>query len=297
MSLLPSIFNLPFVKEAMLYAASRTTHLRRGPSDTLARLLRYPKIPGTIPWARNTVALADSKIAVVTTAGYYAKGQPAFLEGSPAGDWTFRVIHRDIPLTKLILSNHTVDRRPALLDPNLLFPLDRLADLKNQGIIGSVANNHYSFYSFTARPNRVIDGSAKDTARRIRYEGVDKVIILTASILSQEIAFLVQRAIEDEGVPTVSLAYTPQAVEAFRPARACLMSKGSLFRQEEYLERDVQMNLLCFMLAQFEEMTEPGSVKKVVFTLPAGERHRSPVPPSRPRPENAPAPPQKDFFE
>ncbi len=294
MSLLPSVFNLPFVKESALYLSSRTTHLRRGPSDTLARLLRYPKLPGSIPWARNTVALADSKIALVTTAGFYAKGQPPFLEGSPAGDWTFRVIHKDMALSKLILSHHTVDRRPALLDPNVLLPLDRLADLKAQGAIGSIANNHYSFYSFTARPNRLVDGSAKDAARRIRYEGVDKVLILTSSILSQEIAFLVQRAIEDEGVPTVSLAYTQQALESFRPPRACFMGKGSFFRQEEYLEPDVQMNLIRFMLAQFEEMTEPGSVKKVVFTLPPSERPRSSAPtPSRSKPDSS----GKDLFE
>lgn len=294
MSLLPSVFNLPFIKEAALYASSRTTHLRRGPSDTLARLLRYPKLPGSIPWARNTVALADSKVAIVTTAGFYAKGQPAFLEGSPAGDWTFRVIHKDMALPKLLLSHHTVDRRPALLDPNVLLPLDRLADLKNQGAIGSIANNHYSFYSFTTRPNRLVDGSAKDAARRIRYEGVDKVLILTSSILSQEIAFLVQRAIEDEGVPTVSLAYTQHALESFRPPRACFMSKGSFFRQEEYLEPDVQMNLIRFMLAQFDEMTEPGSVKKVVFTLPPGERLRTPAPPAaRTKSESS----GKDLFE
>lgn len=287
MSLTTSVFNLPFVKESALFLASRTTHLRRGPSDTLARLLRYPKLPGSIPWARNTVALADSKIAVVTTAGFYMKGQPPFLENSPAGDWTFRVIHKDMALNKLALSSHTVDRRAASLDPNMLLPLERLADLKNQGLIGSVANNHYSFYSFTARPNRLMDGSAKDTARRIRYEGVDKVILLTSSILSQEIAFLTQRAIEDEGVPTVSLGYTHEAIEAFRPPRVCLMAKGSLFRQEEYLDADVQMNLLRFMLSQFDEMTEPGAVKKVVFTLPTGERVRSAPAAIKPKPDAA----------
>jgi D-proline reductase (dithiol) PrdB len=295
MSLFASVFNLPFVKESALYISSRTTHRRRGPSDTLARLLRYAKLPGSVPWARNLVPLADSKIAIVTTAGYYAKGQPAFLENSPAGDWTFRVIPRDMTLSKLILSNHTVDRRPALLDPNLLLPLDRLNDLKTQGVIGSIAANHYSFYSFTTRPNRVVDGSAKDAARRIRYEGVDKVVILTASIQSQEIAFLVQRAIEDEGIPTVSLAYTQEAVESLRPPRACILTKGSLFRQSQYLEPDVQMNLLRFMLAQFDEMTEPGSLKKVVFTLPSGERPRitPPAGPFRARPEGS----QKDLFE
>lgn len=298
MSLLASVFNLPFIKESALYLTSRTTHRRRGPSDSLARLLRYPKIAGTIPWARNTVALSDSKVAIVTTAGYYAKGQPAFLEHSPAGDWTFRVIHKDIALSKLLLSHHTVDRRPALLDPNLLFPLERLTELKNQGVIAAVAANHYSFYGFSARPNRVMDGSAKDAARRIRYEGVDKVILLTASVLSQEIAFLVQRAIEDEGVPTVSLAYTPHAVEAFRPARACLMSKGSLFRQPEYLDPDVQTNLLRFMLAQFDEMNEPGSLKKVVFSLPSGERPRPSSAPARSKtPDAAPSTSQKDLFE
>lgn len=295
MSLFASAFNLPFIKESSLFVSSRTTHLRRGPSDTLSRLLRYPKLTASIPWARNAVALANSKVAIVTTAGYHSKGQPPFLEGSPAGDWTFRVIPRDMPLNKLILSHRTVDRRPALLDPNLLLPLDRLNDLKTQGFIGSVAANHYSFYSFTTRPNRVVDGSAKDTARRIRYEGVDKVLILTSSILSQEIAFLVQRAIEDEGVPTVSLAYTQEAVESLRPPRACILTKGSLFRQSEYLEPDVQMNLLRFMLNQFDDMAEPGSLKKVVLTLPTGERPRpQPTPPGRTRPDTGS---QKDLFE
>lgn len=296
MSLFAALFNLPFVKETAFYVSSRTTHLRRGPSDTLSRLLRYPKLAGSVPWARSTVALADSKVAVVTTAGYHLKGQPPFLENSPAGDWTFRAIPRDMALGKLLLSHRTVDRRPALLDPNLLLPLDRLNDLKAQGFIGSVAANHYSFYSFTTRPNRVVDGSAKDVARRIRYEGVDKVLVLTSSVQSQEIAFLVQRAIEDEGVPTVSLAYTPEAVESLRPPRACILTKGSLFRQSAYLDPDVQRNLLRFMLGQFDEMTEPGSLKKVVLTLPPGERPRpapSAVPPPRPRPEGS----QKDLFE
>jgi D-proline reductase (dithiol) PrdB len=293
MSLLPSLFNIPFLKESALYALSRTTHRRRGPSDTLAKMLRYPKIPGSIPWTRSSVPLAASKIAVVTTAGFYAKGQSPFLEGSPAGDWSYRVIPREIPVGKLNWSKFTVDKRLGLLDPNMLLPLDRLAELKEQGVVGSLAANHYSFYSFTARPNRVVDGSAKDAARRIRYEGVDKVIVLTSSVLSQEIAFLVQRAIEDEGVSTVSLSYTQGAIEAFSPPRSCLMSKGSIFRQEEFLDKDIQMNLLKFMLAQFDESTDAGSVKKVVFSLTSGERPRGPVVPIKTRPAGS----QKDLFE
>ena len=240
-------------------------------SDSVASLIRCRRVSG-IPWARNTTALSKSKVALVTTAGFFIKGQPPFNEANVLGDFGFRTIHRDIALSKLTLAKYMVDRRLALLDPNMLFPISRLMELQRQGFIKEVAANHFSFYGYVFNLNRIMDGSAKDVARRLRYEGVDKVLVMTTSILSQEIALLVQRSIEEEGIPTVSLVYTEDAIAALKPPRTCLLAKGSLCRLEEYLDEDVQMNLVKFMLNQFDSAKNPGTVKKLVIKTPLSKR-------------------------
>jgi len=224
------------------------------------------------PWVRNTTPLSASSVAIVTTAGYFVKGQPPFHKSSLFGDFSFRAIHRDIPPTRLALSKYGVDRRLALLDVNMLFPVERLKELQRQGFIKSVAEQHYSFFSFAADLSRVGEGSGKDVARRLRYEGVDKALVITASAISQNTALIVQRVIEEEGIPTVSLCYSREAAAALKPPRSCLVSKGSLFRQEQYLDEDVQMNLVKFMLKQFDVMQEPGSLSPLVLAAPAASR-------------------------
>ena len=260
-------------------------------SDRLASLIPVRCMPGT-PWVRNQTALSDSVVALVTTAGVTVKGQPAFREGLIGGDFEFRMMHRDVVPQKLSFSKYMIDRRLALLDANILFPLERLRELAQEGVIKGVSEHHFSFYGYASDPNRIMDGSAKDVARRLRYEGVDKVLVMTATVLSQEIAFLVQRAIEEEGIPTVSLAYTEEAVQALKPPRACLLKKGSLSRQEAYLEEGLQMNLLRLMLNQFDAIQVPGTLMPVTLEMPLMSSARTKAS-AHPRAHSV----QKDLFQ
>jgi D-proline reductase (dithiol) PrdB len=220
-------------------------------SDDLARDM------GTVlftdsPWAESQVPLRDSKIALVTTAGYCVKGQEPFREQKFRGDFAYRALPRDITLSRLSVGRALLDHRLPLLDPNILFPIDRLKELKEEGVVKDVALNHYSFSGYCTDYDPLVGGSAKEVARRLRYEGVDKVVVIAASILSQETAVLVQRVIEEDGLPTVSLLYTAEAVKNLKPPRACLLGKASLYRLEEYLDKAAQRRLLLRLLEQFE---------------------------------------------
>lgn len=293
------LFRIPVIKMAVIYFVRHVTHRRKGVPDGWAALLPVTR-SAQVSWCRNSLPLSDSTVAVVTTAGIFVKGQEAFKEGLFDGDFSYRALHRDLAVSKFSFSRSGMDCRLAMLDFNLLFPIQRLMELKKSGVIRDVAMTHYSFFSHSFRTNRIIDGSGKEVARRLRYEGVDKVLVMTSSVLSQELAFLVQRSIEEEGIPTVSLAYTPEAVKALKPPRACLLGPRSLVLREEYLDADLQMNLVRFMLNEFERITEPGSLRPVALSTPAPRRE--PIPPAeavsrpaaeRPRDKG----PQKDLFE
>lgn len=197
--------------------------------------------------------MASSKVALVTTGGFYVKGQEPLKEQKFHGDFGYRILPRDITLSRLSIGRTLLDHRLPLLDPNILLPIDRLKELKEEGVIKEVALNHYSFSGFCSDTEPLTGGSAKEVARRLRYEGVDKTIVIAASILSQETAVQVQRVIEEEGIPTVSLLYSADAAKNLKPPRALILPQSSsLYRLEEYLDKAAQKKLLLALLRQFE---------------------------------------------
>ena len=211
------------------------------------------------PWTENTVPLRESKVALVTTGGLFVKGQEPLRDSKFRGDFAHRRISRDIPVSKLGLGKSLLDHRLPLLDPNIILPIDRLKELKDEGFIKEVALNHYSFSAYCTDYAPLAGGSAKEVSRRLRYDGVDKVVVIAASILSQETAVLIQRAIEDDGIPTVSLLYTEEAIRNLKPPRSCVLKKGSLCSLEGYLDTDAQKGLLMTLLRQMDIMKRGSS--------------------------------------
>lgn len=84
--------------------------------------------------------LRESRIAIVTTGALHSVDE----QRVERGDHSFRVITRDQQL-HLANSSANYDRSGWLIDPNVIFPLDRLEELARDGVIGSVAPRHISF--------------------------------------------------------------------------------------------------------------------------------------------------------
>ena len=96
----------------------------------------------TKPWVTGT-PLAKRRIAIVSTAGLQMRGDRPFGWGS--GD--YRVIDGAENASDLVMSHVSTnfDRTGYQNDINVAFPLARLRELADDGVIGSVANFHYSF--------------------------------------------------------------------------------------------------------------------------------------------------------
>lgn len=112
-----------------------------------------PQVDGTDPvWTPFEKRLSDSRIALLTSSGMYLTDeQDSFdLERERTeptwGDPTFRSIPQD--LSRIGLAHLHISHDDILTDPNIALPVDRLAELAEDGVIGEVAPRHLSVMGF-----------------------------------------------------------------------------------------------------------------------------------------------------
>ncbi|MDB5809898.1 MAG: hypothetical protein JWN94_2020 [Betaproteobacteria bacterium] len=126
------------------------------------------------PWVKPP-PLARCRIAIVSTAGLHARGERPFGPSATATD--YRIIPGDTPASDLVMSHQSVnyDRTGFQEDHNVAFPLDRLNELARDGVIGSVADYHYSFMG--AAPIRKLEPKARELAGLLKQDRVDAVLL------------------------------------------------------------------------------------------------------------------------
>ena len=142
------------------------------------RTYRYRSLdwkPGGL--LRKTVE--ESRVAVVTTAGFHTPDQEAFDLEIRGGDVTYRTLTRDTDLACLTTSHRSnaFDVEGIRRDPNVALPLERLAALAAEGAIGDVAPRHFSFMGSISAPARLIQRSSPSVVRALQNDGVDVVLL------------------------------------------------------------------------------------------------------------------------
>jgi len=138
------------------------------------RLLRM--IPSDeIPWTPLKRPLAEASVAIVTTSGVHCCSDKPF---NTHGDASFRAIPRTVTSEDLCITHERYDRRDVMRDLNLVFPLERLLELETEGIVGHVAEVHYTF-GFTHDPRELLSAGHK-VGTLFAREHVDLVIFVPA---------------------------------------------------------------------------------------------------------------------
>ena len=95
------------------------------------------------PWAVGP-PLNHRRVAIITTAGLHKRTDRPFQMGQP--DF-YRIIPDNTKANEIVMSHGAAsfDRSGFQQDLNVVFPLERLHELADEGVIGSVADYHYSF--------------------------------------------------------------------------------------------------------------------------------------------------------
>lgn len=135
-----------------------------------------------IPWTPVTKPLCDCRVAIVTTSGVHHKSQQPFDMQDSEGDPSFREIDGATIGNDYLITHDYYDHGDAGKDLNIIFPLDRLRELQDEGIIGDLASRHYSFMGHIDGHHiaTLIGKSAKEVIEKLRQQAVDVVLLTPA---------------------------------------------------------------------------------------------------------------------
>lgn len=112
---------------------------------------------------------------LISTGGVHLRhDQPFHVDG----DASYRIIPKNVRAADLAISHQAYDKTDALRDINLVFPIERLRELVAEGVIGSLADEHYGF-GLMGSAKKLLP-SLKEVAQRIREAGVDLALLVPA---------------------------------------------------------------------------------------------------------------------
>lgn len=133
-----------------------------------------------VPWTPLRKPLAESRLALISSAGFILPGQERFQGNLAGGDGSFREIPAGVDVASLADAHRSdsFDHTGMDSDPNLAFPIDRLRELAAAGRIGEVNHRHLSFMGSITAPGRLMRDHAPEAARRLREDGVDAALLV-----------------------------------------------------------------------------------------------------------------------
>lgn len=119
-----------------------------------------------VPWTDLRRPLRACRAAIITTGGVHRTVDRPFDMTNPDGDPSFRVIPATAAAAELTITHDYYDHRDADRDLNLVFPLERLRELVEEGVLGGLTRSHFSFMGH-------VDGLL---VRRLEAESIPRLL-------------------------------------------------------------------------------------------------------------------------
>jgi D-proline reductase (dithiol) PrdB len=136
-----------------------------------------------IPWAERRKPLAESKLALLSTAGISMAGDTPFdmefeRKNPTKGDPSWRALRSDATGDTIEANHLHIDTSYIRRDLNVALPLDRARELVVEGEIGSLAETHYSTMGYQGNDATTqSEKSGPEIAAHMKNEGVDLALL------------------------------------------------------------------------------------------------------------------------
>jgi D-proline reductase (dithiol) PrdA len=132
-----------------------------------------PDMPPAV-WIPVTKPLEAMRVALVTAGGVHMRSQARFVV---SGDHSYREIPGDVKSEQLMVTHGGYDNSDANRDINCMFPIDRLRELAEAGVIKEVASTHVGLMGGGGNVHVLAEVTGPAIARLLRAERVDAVIM------------------------------------------------------------------------------------------------------------------------
>ena len=126
-------------------------------------------------WTPLTKPLSDSKVGLICTCGIYSAGQTAF---HFKDDTTYRAISTDVDVEDLRATHFAYDLTDARKDINVVFPVEQLRTMVDEGVIDSIAPDAYTLMGGIYSTRRVREELIPALVDRVLADEVDVVLLV-----------------------------------------------------------------------------------------------------------------------
>ena len=218
------------------------------------------------PFSPVRRALPMLNLALISSAGAYLDGTAPFDITAPRGDLSFREIPSQIEPEDLRFAARGYDPTAVQSDSNSLLPLGRLFEFESNGIIGQVNPVFWSFSGFIPDAAGLVEEMLPRLVERVQRYEVQAALLTPASRLCHQSVSLIARAVEQAGIPTMTLAVDKDVVQSVRPPRAAFYEGkfGSVAGLPNFPEH--QRRILDEALRLIEPMDQP-EIRQLVVVL------------------------------
>lgn len=140
----------------------------------------------SMAWTPLSKPLSECRFGLVTTAGIYDKERDPPFDAEREkrepmwGDPTYRRIGRGVVQGQIAASHLHINKRDILADVNIVLPVSRFAELEEQGVIGSLAAENYSFMGYQPNTGEWRERYGPEVAGLLKDEAVDAVLLTPA---------------------------------------------------------------------------------------------------------------------
>jgi D-proline reductase (dithiol) PrdB len=163
-------------------ATSERGQLRPGLWQTVNQ--RYPGSmiikDDLVPLAPLRRPLSQSRLSFVSTSGVQPRGTLPFDVVHPVGDYTFRRVPSDSSPADLEIHQLKYPTDGAHRDLNVIFPIERLQELRKEGVIGGLTPDLFTFIGYNMDPALLERTLAEDLAQAVADEQPDLVLLSAA---------------------------------------------------------------------------------------------------------------------
>lgn len=163
-------------------ATSEPGQLRPGLWDTVNE--RYPgsmiNKDDLVPLAPLRVPLSQARLTFVSTSGVQPRGTLPFDTVHPVGDYTFRRVPSDSSPADLEIHQLKYPTDGAHRDLNVIFPIERLQELRDEGLVGELTPSLFSFVGYNMDPGLLERTLAEDLAQAVQDEQAHLALLAPA---------------------------------------------------------------------------------------------------------------------
>lgn len=203
-------------------------------------------------------------LGLISSAGAFLSGTDPFDVASRNGDLTYREIPAEIGPEALEFAARGYDTSSVHEDLNCQIPLERLAEYRDNAVIGGLNQVWWSINGFIPDASAVAEEIAPKIAERLGRYKVQAALLIPASRLCHQTLGLVARQIELAGIPTMLVSVDRSVTDLVRAPRTAYYAGefGSVAGRPHW--QQYQLRILDESLRWLESFDQPTSRKLVV---------------------------------